>query len=137
MATKKSCPLDVLVGARIRMLRVNRGMGCADLAQRIGTTFLQLQKYERGTSRVGAGRLSRIAAVLGVPVGEFFESPAAKSSGSTLPMRLFKADARTTDLRVRPRLAKLVEGIAQRSAGANATITQFNRGERRRSPLQE
>jgi len=146
MATRKSSPLDVLVGARIRTLRVNRGMGCAELAERIGTTFQQLQKYERGTSRAGAGRLSQIAAVLGVSVGEFFESSGTGSSGLSSPMRrlaepgalhLLKSYVRTTNPRVRLRLAKLVESVVERSTDANATIAQLDRGERRRSPLQE
>jgi transcriptional regulator with XRE-family HTH domain len=63
-----------MVGARIQMLRVNRGMSQTMLAERIGVTFQQVQKYERGASRVGASRLSQIASVLGVSIGELFES---------------------------------------------------------------
>ena len=148
MATRKSGPLDVLVGARIRTFRVDRGMSQAVLAARTGVTYQQLQKYERGTERVGAGRLSRIAAVLDVSVGEFFESAEAGSPGVTLPIRLLtepgvlrvlKAYARTTNPRVRRRLAKLVESIADRSPGAKATVArldQIDRTERRRSPSQ-
>ena len=73
MATRKSGPLDAMVGARISMLRVNRGMSQTMLAERIGVTFQQVQKYERGANRVGASRLSQIASVLGVSVGELFE----------------------------------------------------------------
>jgi transcriptional regulator with XRE-family HTH domain len=118
MATRKSGPLDVMVGARIRMFRVNRGMSQTTLAERIGVTFQQLQNFERGTSRIGAGRLSLIASVLGVSVGELFESSGAGSSGLSSAMRLLaepgalrvlKAYARTTDPRVRLCLAKLVE----------------------------
>ena len=146
MATRKSGPLDVLVGTRIRTFRVNRGMSQAVLAARTGVTYQQLQKYERGTERVGAGRLSRIAAALDVSVGEFFESSEAGSSGVTLPIRLLtepgvlrvlKAYARTTNPRVRRCLAKLVESVADRSAGAKATVArldQIDRTERRRSP---
>ena len=86
MATRKSGPLDVLVGARIRTFRVNRGMSQAVLAARTGVTYQQLQKYERGTERVGVGRLSRIAAVLDVSVGEFFES--SDAGGLSLPIRV-------------------------------------------------
>ena len=60
MATRKSGPLDAMVGTRISMLRVNRGMSQAMLAERIGVTFQQMQKYERGANRVGASRLSRL-----------------------------------------------------------------------------
>ena len=74
MANRKSGPLDAMVGARIRMFRVNRGMSQSVLAERIGVTFQQVQKYEKGANRVGASRLSQIASVLGISVGELFES---------------------------------------------------------------
>jgi transcriptional regulator with XRE-family HTH domain len=146
MATRKSGPLDVMVGARISLLRANRGMSQAVLAERIGVTLQQLQKYERGASRVGASRLSQIASVLGVSVGALFESPGAGSPGLNSPLRLLaepgalrvlKAYARTTSPRVRLRIAKLVESIAGRTPGAKATVAQLNtvdRGERRKFP---
>jgi transcriptional regulator with XRE-family HTH domain len=146
MATRKSGPLDAMVGARISMLRVNRGMSQTMFAERIGVTFQQVQEYERGASRVGASRLSQIASVLGVSVGELFESSGAGSPGLNSPVRLFaelealrvlKAYARTTSPRVRLRIAKLVESIASRTPGAKATVAPFNNvdhGERRRFP---
>ena len=85
MATRKSGPLDAMVGARVRMLRVNRGISQTALAQRIGVTFQQVQKYEQGADRVGASRLAQIASVLGVSVGEFFEPSRAGSSGLNSP----------------------------------------------------
>jgi transcriptional regulator with XRE-family HTH domain len=151
MATRKSGPLDVMVGARIGLLRANRGMSQAMLADRIGVTFQQLQKYERGTNRVGASRLSQIASALGVSVGVLFESPAAESPGLNSPLRLLaepgalrvlKAYARTTSPRVRLCIAQLVESIASRTPGtkatvAKATVAMFNtvdRDERRKFP---
>ena len=74
MAIRKSGPLDAMVGAKIRMFRINRGMSQTVLAERIGVTFQQVQKYEKGANRVGASRLSQIASVLGISVGELFES---------------------------------------------------------------
>jgi transcriptional regulator with XRE-family HTH domain len=88
MATRKSGVLDAMVGARIRMLRVNRGISVSALAARIGVSFQQLQQYEQGAGRVGASRLARIAAVLDVPVGDFFESSRAFPPGSQSPVRL-------------------------------------------------
>jgi transcriptional regulator with XRE-family HTH domain len=144
MAKRKSSPLDVMVGARIHMLRTNRGMSQAMLAERIGVTFQQVQKYERGANRVGASRLSQIASVLGVSVGELFEAAEAGSPGLNSPvgllaepgaLRVLKAYARTTSPRVRLCIAKLVEGIASRTPGAKATVTRFNtvdRSERRK-----
>jgi len=146
MPTKKSGPLDAMVGARISMLRVNRGMSQAMLAERIGVTFQQVQKYERGADRVGASRLSQIASVLGVSVGELFESSEAASPGLNSPLRLLaepgalrvlKVYARTTSPRVRLCVAKLVENIASRTPGAKGTVAMFNavdRGERRKFP---
>ncbi|MCK1517505.1 helix-turn-helix transcriptional regulator [Bradyrhizobium sp. 190] len=141
MATRKSGPLDVMVGARIRMLRVNRGMSQTMLAERIGVTFQQVQKYERGANRVGASRLSQIASVLGVSVGELFESPGAGSPGLSSPVRLLaepgalrvlKAYARTTSPHVRLCIAKLVESVASRTPGAKATVAMFNTADRER-----
>jgi transcriptional regulator with XRE-family HTH domain len=146
MPTRKTGPLDAMVGARISMLRVNRGMSQAMLAERIGVTFQQVRKYERGADRVGARRLSQIASVLGVSVGELFESSEAASPGLNSPLRLLaepgalrvlKAYARTTSPRVRLCVAKLVESIASRTPGAKATVAMFNtvdRGERRKFP---
>ena len=58
MAIRKSGPLDAMVGAKIRMFRINRGMSQTTLADRIGVSFQQVQKYEKGTNRIGASRLS-------------------------------------------------------------------------------
>lgn len=65
--------IDRLVGARIRARRVMLGMTLQQLAEAIGVTYQQANKYERGTNRVAAGRLAAIAAALGAPVGSFFE----------------------------------------------------------------
>ena len=120
MATRKSGPLDAMVGARISMLRVNRGMSQAMLAERIGVTFQQVQKYERGANRVGASRLSQIASVLGVSVGELFESSRAESPGLNSPVHCspsrapgaFSRPMRERPVRVSACIAKLVESIA-------------------------
>ena len=70
MATRKSGPLDAMVGARISVLRISRGMSQAMLAERIGVTFQQMQKYERGAHPVGANPVSQRATVRGVWVSE-------------------------------------------------------------------
>jgi transcriptional regulator with XRE-family HTH domain len=72
MAKKSPDPVDVEVGRRIRVQRMARGMSQTELGKRIGVTFQQVQKYEKGANRVGAGRLTRIATVLEVPVSTFF-----------------------------------------------------------------
>jgi transcriptional regulator with XRE-family HTH domain len=65
---------DVLVGARARLRRVELGLSQTTLATRLGVTFQQVQKYERGTNRIGAGRLHILARALEVPVSYFFDS---------------------------------------------------------------
>jgi transcriptional regulator with XRE-family HTH domain len=65
--------IDVEVGQRIRIQRLAAGLSQSELAERIGVTFQQVQKYEKGANRVGAGRLTKIARVLNVPVGSFFD----------------------------------------------------------------
>jgi transcriptional regulator with XRE-family HTH domain len=146
MATRKSGPLDAMVGARIRMLRVNRGVSQTALAERIGVTFQQVQKYERGANRVGASRLAEIASVLDVSVGEFFESSRAGPPGLNSPVhllaepgawRVLKDYARTPSPRVRSCIAKLVESITDRTSATKATVARLNTvdlAERRKFP---
>ena len=104
MAMRKSGPLDAMVGARIRMFRVDRGISQATLAERIGVTFQHVQKYEQGANRVGASRLAQIASVLDVSVGELFETSRDWTSRLDSPVhllaepgawRVLKAYART------------------------------------------
>lgn len=66
-------PIDVHVGRRVRLRRKQRGLSQGSLAEALGLTFQQVQKYERGTNRVSASKLYGIATVLGVPVGFFYE----------------------------------------------------------------
>ena len=63
---------DVLVGARVRLRRAELGLSQTTLGEKLGVTFQQVQKYEKGTNRIGASRLLAIAGVLDVPVGYFF-----------------------------------------------------------------
>src|SRR2546421_4929228 len=65
-------PIDVHVGGRIRMRRLLLGMNQETLANALGLTFQQVQKYEGGANRVSASRLSQIANILGVPISYFF-----------------------------------------------------------------
>jgi transcriptional regulator with XRE-family HTH domain len=74
---RKSDSTDIAVGQRIRVERLGRRMSQTALAEGIGVSFQQVQKYESGSNRVGAGRLSRIAEVLDIPVRAFFETDAS------------------------------------------------------------
>lgn len=74
MANKKQPnPIDIHVGARVRLRRMMLGMSQEKLGDNLGITFQQIQKYEKGTNRIGASRLQHIAGVLGVPAAFFFE----------------------------------------------------------------
>jgi len=75
LMAKKTEPnrIDVHVGGRLRQLRNYKGLTQEQLATSVGVTFQQVQKYERGTNRVGASRLYDFSKVLNVPVASFFE----------------------------------------------------------------
>lgn len=70
---KSPNPTDKHVGSRVRMRRMMLGMSQEKLAEGLGLTFQQVQKYEKGTNRIGASRLRQIASILQVPEGFFFE----------------------------------------------------------------
>jgi len=74
-------PIDKHVGARVRMRRILIGMSQEKLGDALSLTFQQVQKYEKGTNRIGASRLQQIGAILGVPV-EFFFDGAPSGDGS-------------------------------------------------------
>ena len=65
-------PIDVEIGRRVRAYRIARGMSQSQLGGKIGVRFQQIQKYEKGVNRVGGGRLKKIAAKLGLPIGALF-----------------------------------------------------------------
>ncbi len=73
VAVKIPKPVDKHVGGRVRMRRLMLGMSQSALADAIGVTFQQVQKYEKGTNRMGSSRLQQVANVLQVPVKFFFE----------------------------------------------------------------
>ena len=78
---KSPNPTDKHVGARVRMRRMMLGMSQEKLGNALGLTFQQVQKYEKGSNRIGASRLQHIAQILQVPVSFFFEGgPAAEGS---------------------------------------------------------
>ena len=94
MSVKRPDPVDIEVGQRIKIERLTRGLSQAALAEQLGVTFQQVQKYEKGVNRVGAGRLTRIAVALGVSVETFFsgkevlDSERGKEGSTTSPMKL-------------------------------------------------
>ena len=122
---KKTDPVDMEVGQRIRLYRLQSGLSQTELAKHLGVTFQQVQKYERGVNRVGAGRLTKIAQVLGVPVRTLFGTQDATTVESssrgpcplkllTLPgaLKLARAYAQLKDGKMRRSIVELVENMA-------------------------
>ncbi len=73
MIKKIPNPIDVHVGSRVRLRRMLVGMSQEKLGEQLGLSFQQIQKYEKGASRIGAGRLFQIAQIFDVPVQFFFD----------------------------------------------------------------
>lgn len=79
---KRPNPVDIHVGARIRLRRMLIGMSQERLGDQLGLTFQQVQKYEKGINRIGASRLHQISGILGVPVTYFFDDMAGENGGA-------------------------------------------------------
>jgi transcriptional regulator with XRE-family HTH domain len=117
---KRPSVVDVAVGGNVRIWRMAKGLSQAQLANRLGVTFQQVQKYEVGANRIGTGRLVKIAAILGVPISALFQgTDAAGPSQSLLALlsdrrsfRLAHAFAAIKDNTCRVSLVNLVEKIA-------------------------
>ena len=114
--------VDVLVGQNIRFHRLRKGWSQTRLARRIGVAFTQVQKYEKGANRVGAGRLVEIASALGVPLVALFDgavmaaSPQQQSVRALLArpyaLRLLQDFDRILDERTRLALVRLIKRLA-------------------------
>lgn len=134
MANKKQPnPIDIHVGSRVRLRRMMLGMSQEKLGESLGITFQQIQKYEKGTNRIGASRLQHIARVLTVPVSFFFEDApggvAAEAGGNGMAeqpsasyvvdflsssegIQLNKAFIRIKDAKLRRKVIELVRAMA-------------------------
>ena len=80
--------VDVHVGSRVRLRRTLLGMSQEKLADALGLTFQQVQKYERGANRIGAGRLWELSRALDVPIAYFFEDVEGGVAGARAPSEL-------------------------------------------------
>ena len=131
MAKKAPNPIDRHVGSRVRMRRMMLAMSQEKLGDALGLTFQQVQKYEKGTNRIGASRLQQISSILQIPVAFFFEGAPDLTNGRASGTReapspayvsdflatsdglaLTKAFMRITDAKLRRRIVDLVEQIA-------------------------
>jgi len=138
---RKPNPVDIHVGSRVRYRRMIIGMSQEKLGDKMNLTFQQIQKYEKGTNRIGASRLFQLSRILEVPVGYFFEDAfantlpekgsSAENSGysgfhereqegylleflnSREGLDLNKAFAKIRDPRVRRRVIELVRALSE------------------------
>ena len=126
MSARRADASDAIVGHNIRLYRLARDMSQSDLARALGISFQQVQKYEKGANRVGAGRLVRVAAALGVPVMALLKGVPGLHRKAAPPvdglietpgrMRLVKAFAAIADGAVRRSLITLSEDAARLAA---------------------
>jgi transcriptional regulator with XRE-family HTH domain len=131
MAKKAPNPIDKHVGSRVRMRRMMLSMSQEKLGAALGLTFQQVQKYEKGTNRIGASRLQQISDILQVPVAFFFEGAPALQQGDGLNeapspsyvsdflatsdgLALTRAFMEIKEPKLRRRIVDLVEEIASR-----------------------
>lgn len=134
--TRRPNPIDIHVGNRVRLQRMLIGISQEKLGERLGLTFQQVQKYEKGINRIGASRLFELSRVLGVPVQFFYEdAPASGSQQGAAPgfaerssdshvfeflssregLELNRAFSRITDPKVRKSVLDLVRSLADES----------------------
>jgi transcriptional regulator with XRE-family HTH domain len=112
-------PVDQHVGSRVRMRRMMLAMSQTDLGNALGLTFQQVQKYEKGTNRIGASRLQQISRILQVPVVFFFEGapsvPGTPQVTETAPSPAYVTDflATSDGLALRIKNAKLKRCIVE------------------------
>ena len=125
---KKPNPTDIYVGSRIRMRRKMLGLSQEKLGEKLGITFQQIQKYEKGTNRVGASRLQAMSEALDVPVSYFFPEtgptahPGMKEESASFVMDfmstsegldLTRAFTRIKNPKVRRKVVDLVRTLAE------------------------
>lgn len=138
MSKRNPNPIDVHVGNRVRMRRMLIGMSQEKLGEKLGLTFQQVQKYEKGSNRVSASRLHHMAQILNVPVQYFFDDLPEGSgseehagfSESAEPnlimsflstsegLQLTRAFNEITDTDVRRRVVDLVKSLASRPSAS-------------------
>lgn len=110
---------DIELGKRIRLRRVEQKISQAELGEKLGVSFQQVQKYEKGVNRVGAARLQQIATALDVPVTFFYDSEGTSREvesllflDSAFSLRLLRAYSRIKDQAVQRQMVSLMEAIA-------------------------
>jgi transcriptional regulator with XRE-family HTH domain len=137
---RKPNPMDIHVGSRVRLRRMVIGMSQEKLGEKMGLTFQQIQKYEKGTNRIGASRLFQLSQIMDVPVQFFFEDAPlhvanrhaavagfheSKTEAFLLDflnsrdgLELNRAFVKITDPKVRKRVVELVRALSEETVVA-------------------
>ncbi|WP_072377809.1 helix-turn-helix domain-containing protein [Rhizobium tibeticum] len=147
MSAKTPNAIDTFVGSRVRMRRQLLGLSQEKLADQIGVTFQQVQKYEKGLNRIGASRLQRIADVLSTSPSFFFQQdeseplslagletsvaadPVAEFLHSKEGLALNRAFLKITDTQLREKIVALVKAMAHAQEGRGVVGEQTKPGE--------
>jgi transcriptional regulator with XRE-family HTH domain len=149
--SRRPNPIDVHVGSRVRLQRMLLGISQEKLGERLGLTFQQVQKYEKGVNRIGASRLFDLAQVLGVPVQFFYDDAPAGETKDVVSagfadrtadnyvfdflntregLELNKAFARISDHKARRAILDLVRSLANEAAENDTPPTAVSVGSR-------
>jgi transcriptional regulator with XRE-family HTH domain len=118
-------PNDVIVGSNIRIFRMKADISQTELGEHLGVTFQQVQKYEKGTNRVGAGRLLTIANFLNVPIPAFYDGTKGAKASASAPapihllekrdaFKLAEAFSKIESQRTRNSLVALVQSLVEK-----------------------
>ncbi len=111
--------VDVFVGEQLRFSRITRGLSQTALGNAVGVTFQQVQKYERGTNRIGASRLYAISQVLDVPISSFFAKvptnvaaePVEGLDIDPLDLKIIRALSQVKSQKLKVQLLKFLQGL--------------------------
>ena len=131
-------PVDIHVGARVRLRRTLLGMSQEKLGKALGLTFQQVQKYERGANRIGSSRLFQLSRILDVPVSFFFDEMVTETTKKADGMaesnkqvfevdklsrretlELVRAYYKITDPSVRKKIFEMVKAVGNSAIGSN------------------
>jgi transcriptional regulator with XRE-family HTH domain len=121
MGAKRATATDLAVGGRIRSFRKAAGLSQTELGDQIGVTFQQVQKYENGRNRVGAGRLTQIAIALNAPITDFFDERIGKA------IKHPSAHNSLNELMTEPRAYKLLEAFSHIQEPLQIALLEFVR----------
>jgi transcriptional regulator with XRE-family HTH domain len=115
---KRKDAVDIGLGKRVRAYRISLGMSQSALAEKVGVTFQQIQKYESGANRIAGGRLKKVATVLGVPIAILFGD--AEGSGNA------NTDDLLTEVLSQPYAARLLRAFhAIKAAKERLTLVKL------------